>query len=70
MASDEFRSRSAAPAGSSDRSLEITAQARAVLDRRLRIVDVGAQLLGVGSNPYDPLVRHAPLEIIGFDPLK
>jgi FkbM family methyltransferase len=44
-------------------------RAFAVVNRRLRIVDVGAQSLGAGSHPYDPLHGACELEIIGFDPL-
>jgi FkbM family methyltransferase len=51
-----------------DCSPEIS-QALAFLDRRLRVVDVGAQSLGPGSHPYDPLSKVCDLDIIGFDPL-
>lgn len=44
-------------------------RARDAVDRPLRVVDVGAQSLGAGSHPYDPLRGVCELEIIGFDPL-
>ena len=40
------------------------------LNRRLRIVDVGAQSLGIGSHPYSALLEISNPEIIGFDPLR
>src|SRR5271165_898242 len=64
MASDEFRMRNAPTAES---SAAIAAEARRALNRPVRIVDVGAQLLG--PHPYEPLQPYPPLEIIGFDPL-
>jgi Domain of unknown function (DUF4214) len=38
------------------------------LSRRLRVVDVGAQLWGV--HPYDGLLQLCSAEIVGFDPLE
>jgi FkbM family methyltransferase len=40
------------------------------LNRRIRIVDVGAQSLGAGTHPYDGLLQVCSPEIIGFDPLQ
>ncbi|TPI38557.1 FkbM family methyltransferase [Mesorhizobium sp. B3-1-9] len=70
MASEEFRLKSAGDRGIETRCAAIADGAHRALRRPLRIVDVGAQLLGAGSNPYDPLVFHPPVEIIGFDPLE
>jgi len=70
MDSDEFRARSGTKAGIVGRCAAIAAAAADALRRPLRIVDVGAQLLGLGSNPYDPLAQHVRLDIIGFDPLE
>ena len=39
------------------------------LNRRVRVVDVGAQSLGAGSHPYDALLNFCNPEVIGFDPL-
>ena len=39
------------------------------LHRCLTVVDVGAQSLGVGSHPYDGLLKAASVNVIGFDPL-
>lgn len=36
----------------------------------LRIVDVGAQSLGIGSHPYQPLLTICEADVIGFDPLE
>jgi FkbM family methyltransferase len=65
LASDEFRIRNTPPTAQS--SATIAAEARRALDRPVRIVDIGAQLLG--PHPYEPLQPYPPLEIIGFDPL-
>ncbi len=70
MASEEFRIKSNPNGGIEARCAEIATDARRALGRPLRIVDVGAQLLGPGSNPYDPLASYPPLEIVGFDPLE
>ncbi|WP_192244063.1 FkbM family methyltransferase [Mesorhizobium silamurunense] len=70
MASDEFRIRTTTNSGIEARCGAIANDARRALGRPLRIVDVGAQLLGPGSNPYDPLASYPPLDIIGFDPLE
>lgn len=70
MASDEFRIRSTMNSGIEARCAAVANDARRALGRPLRVVDVGAQLLGPGSNPYDPLASYPPLEIIGFDPLE
>jgi len=70
MQSEEFRSRSTAGLREAARCAAIAADARRCLARNPRIVDVGAQLLGLGSNPYDPLARYSQLEITGFDPLE
>ena len=54
------------------KTLQETLATRAcgLLGRSIRIVDIGAQLLGLGSEPYDPLRRFASLDVIGFDPLE
>lgn len=70
MASDEYRNRLGAGTGGSERSIALATEAQRALGRTMRVVDVGAQLLGLGSNPYDPLARYAALDIIGFDPLE
>ena len=44
--------------------------ALAGLRRRLRVVDVGAQSLGMGTHPYSPLDGICAYEVIGFDPLQ
>ena len=43
-------------------------RARDAVDRPLRVVDVGGQLPGAGSHPYDLLRGVCQHEIIGFDP--
>ena len=48
----------------------LAARACGLLGRTIRIVDIGAQLLGLGSEPYDPLRRFVALDVIGFDPLE
>lgn len=65
--SDEYKARQPAAAPSFD---ALAAQALARLDRRPRIVDVGAQTLGPGSHAYDALMRFCPTDVIGFDPLE
>jgi FkbM family methyltransferase len=70
MASEEYLLRSATDRGIEARCAAIAKDARSALRRPLRIVDVGAQLLGLGSNAYEPLVSYPPLDIIGFDPLE
>lgn len=45
-------------------------RAHGVLQRKPRIIDVGAQTLGPGSHVYDALLQFCPVEITGFDPLK
>jgi FkbM family methyltransferase len=70
MQSGEFRSKWASGARVAERCAAIAADARRLLGRNPRIVDVGAQLLGLGSNPYDPLAQYSQLEITGFDPLE
>lgn len=68
LESAEYMARAAA--GSlPDCSAELE-RALALLDRRLRVVDVGAQSLGIGSHPYQPLLEFCEVEIIGFDPLE
>ena len=47
-----------------------TTRALAAVKRPIRIVDVGAQSLGVGTHPYDSLLKLCDPEIIGFDPLE
>ncbi len=69
LASTEYRLKSATDSDARARCIAIASDAHRALRRPLRIVDVGAQLLGHGSNPYDPLASYPPLEIIGFDPL-
>ena len=64
--SDEYRERGA----DQDCTAEIK-QALAGIQRRLRIVDVGAQALGAGSHAYEGLLNVCDdAEIIGFDPLE
>ncbi|RWM31956.1 FkbM family methyltransferase [Mesorhizobium sp.] len=70
MASEEYRLRSVENSGIEARCAAIANDARRALGRPLRIVDIGAQFLGPGSNPYDPLASYPPLDIIGFDPLE
>ncbi len=71
MASEEYRFKAtAADQGIEARCAAIANEARRALGRPLRIVDIGAQLLGPGSNPYDPLASYPPVDIIGFDPLE
>ena len=41
----------------------------ASVDRRVRIVDVGAQSLGADTHPYASLLKLVDAEVIGFDPL-
>lgn len=65
ITSYEFRMRNMTPG---QRGAAIATDARRALNRPLRIVDVGAQLLG--PHPYEPLAKYPPLEIIGFDPLE
>ncbi|WP_137129513.1 FkbM family methyltransferase [Rhizobium sp. FY34] len=45
-------------------------RAHDILQRKPRIVDVGAQTLGPGSHVYDALLQFCPTEITGFDPLQ
>jgi FkbM family methyltransferase len=68
LESEEYRIRNQPK----DRSVleTLAAQVLAVLNRAPRIVDVGAQTLGLGTHPYDALMRYCPVEIIGFDPLQ
>jgi FkbM family methyltransferase len=40
------------------------------LNRRLTVVDVGAQSLGIGSHPYINLLEVCGVDVIGFDPLQ
>jgi FkbM family methyltransferase len=61
-------------AGSSSASIRVSSACEfnpdlSYIDRSLRIVDVGAQSLGIGSHPYAPLLKLPGVEIIGFDPL-
>ena len=67
LASAEYKSR-IATVEPNDCSLEAR-KALAVLNRRPRVVDVGAQSLGAGTHPYSPLAAFTPLDIVGFDPL-
>jgi FkbM family methyltransferase len=55
--------------GSSNCDEEIE-KALSLVGRQLRIVDVGAQSLGIGSHPYDGLLQITTPQIIGFDPLE
>ena len=48
---------------------DLAATALAGLNRRPRVVDVGAQSLGDGTHPYSPLADVTPIDIVGFDPL-
>jgi FkbM family methyltransferase len=67
LASPEFASRNdAAHVDCSD----MIAQALARVNRRLRVVDVGAQTLGSDSHPYHALLTTCDVEVIGFDPLE
>jgi len=54
-----------------DRSacISIAMDALAVLARHPRVVDVGAQSLGVGTHAYSPLLELTAVDIVGFDPL-
>lgn len=45
-------------------------QALALLDRPLRIVDVGAQSLATESHVYTALLEIPGVQIVGFDPLR
>lgn len=69
MESEEFRSRSSAKRAIPQYT-SLAREAQRDLGRSLRVVDVGAQWLGPGSNPYDPLSGHTRIEVIGFDPLE
>lgn len=44
-------------------------EALALLGRRPRVVDVGAQSLGDGTDVWWPLTRLGPVDMVGFDPL-
>jgi hypothetical protein len=44
-------------------------RAMAGLNRRLYVVDVGAQSLGADTHPYAPLLEACGVDIMGFDPL-
>lgn len=70
MASDEYLTKSDTKTSSANPCDAIASDARRVLGRPLRIVDVGAQLLGPGTHPYDPLKAYPPINVIGFDPLE
>ena len=41
----------------------------AALGRHPRVVDIGAQSLGVGTHSYSPLLHLTAIDIVGFDPL-
>jgi FkbM family methyltransferase len=63
--SEEYRNRKALP--NCTREIQ---EAVSAVRRRLRIVDIGAQSLGIGTHPYDGLLEVCETEIIGFDPLE
>lgn len=54
---------------STDCSAEVQ-RALSEISRRPRVVDVGAQSLGAGTHPYDPLLAATAVDVIGFDPLE
>jgi FkbM family methyltransferase len=68
VSSEEYRNKRLPPA-QRPHIRELASRAAAMLGRRPRIVDVGAQSLGVGTHPYSPLTEFAELDIVGFDPL-
>ena len=70
MGSDEFRERASAASRADDRLAALATAALRRLGRRPRVVDVGAQLMGPGSHPYDPLRALGPIDVVGFDPLE
>ena len=70
MGSEEFQKRTSTASRSSDKLSFLAKDAFRRLDRRPRIIDVGAQLMGPGSHPYDPLRAFGKLDVIGFDPLE
>ena len=65
--SQEYAARLAS-LSSPDCTVEID-RALSLLHRSLRVVDVGAQTLGIGSHPYDALLKLCEPVVIGFDPL-
>ena len=67
LESEEFRNRPGAADG--QQCARLAAVALLALGRRPRIVDVGAQSLGAGSDPYAPLAEVTAVDIVGFDPL-
>ncbi|WP_187273072.1 FkbM family methyltransferase [Methylobacterium sp. WL69] len=70
MGSEEFRARASTASPSDDKLAALAGDAFRRLDRRPRVVDVGAQLMGPGSHPYDPLRAFGQLDVVGFDPLE
>jgi FkbM family methyltransferase len=50
-------------------SATLATRAAEQLGRRLRVVDIGAQLIGDGTHAYTPLTDYTALDVIGFDPL-
>lgn len=63
--SEEGRRRAAQPPDCSS----LVRQALAGLGRRPRVVDVGAQSLGEGTDAWAPLMAYGPVDLVGFDPL-
>ncbi len=57
--------------GGVDRSacVSIATEALNSLERRPRVVDVGAQSLGVGTHSYSALLELTAVDVVGFDPL-
>ena len=70
MGSEEYIKRASIVSDSGAKLVSLASTAFARLNRRPRVVDIGAQLMGPGSHPYDPLRRFSKLEVIGFDPLE
>jgi FkbM family methyltransferase len=67
LASEEYRDRPEAVDES--QCARLAATALALLSRRVRVVDVGAQSLGDGTRPYSSLAALTAIDIVGFDPL-
>ena len=69
MASDEFRSRWDASTGGLERSIALATEAQHALGRTMRVVDVGAQLLGLDPTPMirsratRPLISSASIRL-------
>jgi FkbM family methyltransferase len=70
MGSAEYRKRIDDTSDEKAKLVALATNAAARLGRRPRIVDIGAQLMGPGSHPYDPLRAFGPIDVVGFDPLE